>query len=173
MTLKKGYDVAGARTEIVDGLYDLNFDPVNPLDPLEVPVPLFEDGRILTGNVGKFSVRGGQLAFFTMGPLVEEEVGLRGNPSWGVYEAYLGVVVPGESQTAIDKRDEIIRIILLEIKENPSFDVEGLHLSKPKSNIVEPMKISFDRGTVEPDNRKWNVAAVVQLVVKIADDPTA
>lgn len=171
MTLKEGYDVAGVGDIMETQFYTLVFD--EQVDGKDVP--LIEDGRIITGNVGGFSLYSGPLAFFEIGDLLSEEEGLRGQPRHGIHEGWLWVVVPGESKDAKDKRDEISRIIRNYIQYNPDFgNTEGLMVYIRKDDAGSPMqrmRVSFDDKTTQPDSKKWNSAILLKLMVFIPDIP--
>jgi len=171
LTLKAGYDVAGVGDIMVTKFYTLKFETkVGDIYP-----PLIENGRILTGNPGKFSLYSGPLAFFEIGDLLKEEEGLRGQATLGAHEGWLWVVVPGESKDSKDKMNEIARIVRNYIKYNPEFgNGEGLKVYIRKDDAGNPMqrmRVSFNDKTTAPDDKKWNNAILLKLMVFIPDIP--
>lgn len=166
--LKAGYDVDTVEDVMVESFYDLTYDMVDD----ETPEPLFNTNRILQGNAGKISLQSGNIAFFDIGDTVdiEEGLGFR-SPTWAVHDAYLWVVVPGESRTAKTRRNEIIRLIQLYVDNNPNFGVNGLNVTFPKVNSVTRLRVTFDNKDVEPEKKKWNMSCMIKFEVKIARIP--
>lgn len=161
MTLKPGIDTVGAKDIIVEALYQLKDDSNNPL---------FAEGRILTGDAGKISLYNGVLGLFGIGDTLEIEEGLRGQPRWGSHAAQLLIVTSGETSKVKDSIDEIRRIIEIEIKKDPTFSTDGLHIMIPDKNPVKRLRVSFDKPkqNVEPS---WNSSILMFFTVKIADLP--
>jgi hypothetical protein len=167
-TLKPGYDVDTAEDNMVTQFYSLNFDKDEITDP---DVPLFDDNRILQGNVKNVTFQSGQVGIFDIGDQIEVEEALRGQPEWGVYDAFLWVIVPGDNRSSKTKRNEIIRIIRLSV-DNGSFDYEDFHVEMAEKNSETRMSVSFDKKDIEPEQKNWNHSAMLKFTVKIAKVPS-
>lgn len=163
MTLKKGYDTSGVSDIITAKLKTLTFDD---------STLLFKENQFITGDDSNASLYNGNLGFFNMGDLINVEEGLRKEPSWAVHEAYLMVIVSGETKEAKDTRDDMIRIIQNYIDDNPNFESTGFKVYISDNKPVQRRRIAIDVDTnIDNTNITWNSGAIMKLEVGISKQP--
>lgn len=159
MTLKTGYDTSGVSTIITTSLSALKFDD---------STTIFDTNHLITAKQSNMSLYGGRLGFFDIGDLLRIEDSLRHSPAWGIHDAYLFIIVPGESQTAKDQREDMIRIIINYIDSNPTLSTDGLIIELAPDRPVQRVRVSADNDSVDKLNRQWNLGAMMKFTVKIA-----
>lgn len=159
MTLKKGYDVNGATTAIVNKLYTLTDDDGETVFPA---------GKIIYGREGKLSLHGGLTGLFGIGDTTEIIPGLRNIPSWGVHEAGLVVLEPGETSEVIEHINELSRLIPLFIEENRTMDETGLSVELTGRNPIMRRQFTIKGKTKQPIKC---TGCMVNLEVRIARIP--
>lgn len=141
MTLKKGFDVNGARTAILTKLYTLTDDD----DEI-----VFPENSIMYGREGKLSLHRGLTGLFGIGDTKKVISGLRNDPTWGEHEAGLIVLLPGETDEVIDRINDISRIVPVFIEENPTMDETGLKVLLPDTNPVLRRTFNIKTKTKKP-----------------------
>lgn len=159
MTLKKGWDVNGARTAIINKLYTLTDDEGSVV---------FPEDKILYGREGKISLHGGLTALFGIGDTKRIEPALRNIPAWAIHEAGLVVLIPGETDTVIEQSNNLSRLIPLFIEENPTMDENGLKVTLSESNPIMRRPVTIRSKTNKPTNC---TACLINLEVGIARIP--
>lgn len=141
MTLKKGWDVNGATTAITTQLYTLTDDDSEIV---------FPEGKILHGREGKLSLHGGLIALFSIGDTKRVEPGLRHTPAWAIHEAGLVVLMPGETDSVVERINELSRLIPLFIEENPDMGETGLRVELAGSNPILRRQFTIKSKTKQP-----------------------
>jgi sporulation-control protein spo0M len=159
MTLKKGYDVNGAKDAIIAKLYTLTDDDGNIV---------FPTGSILHGREGKLSLYKGLTCLFGIGDTKSITPGMRNVPSWGLHEAGLVVLEPGETDEVIEHINDLSRLIPLFIEENKTMDETGLQVTLPTSNPILRRSFTINGKTNKPVKC---TGCLVNLDVEIARMP--
>lgn len=157
VTLKQGFDVVGAKTAILTGLYSITDDDDNLV---------FPEDSINTGKQGLISTYGGMYAFFMIGDLRSTEPALRNTPEWGLHDGVLMILDPGLDSDARDRVDEIGRHVQLYVEGNSTFSTLGLKVTLADTNPFVRRRISAEEDGKKP---KWNTGLIINLDVKIAN----
>ena len=159
MTLKKGYDINGAKDAIIAKLYTLTDDDGSVI---------FPTGSIYHGREGKLALYKGLTCLFGIGDTKMITPALRNTPSWGTHEAGLVIMEPGETDTVIEHINELSRLIPIFIEENPAMGEIGLNVTLTESNPILRRSFTIKGKTNKPVKC---TGCLVNLDVNIARMP--